>query len=58
MKSYEHIAAAIYHAYCKSLNVVDQPSTQSESWAMLNLARQQAWIAAAKQAAAELALVH
>lgn len=58
MKSYEQIAAAMYHAYCKSLNLPDQRNTPQLSWGLLTEATQKAWIEAAKQAVAEMATVH
>jgi transcriptional regulator of met regulon len=62
MKSYAQIAQAMYSAYRKSLqcedakgNIWGQPAP---TWIDLEAERQDAWIEAAKQAAAELALVH
>ena len=56
MKSFEQIAKAMFMAHEKEL----RSSTQREllTWDELPQARRDAWIAAARQAAAELALMH
>lgn len=80
MKSYEQIAAAMYHAYCKQAGGktfdgkplptydelgAEQPQIRARffgtplpAWNELGADRQACWEAAARQAAAELALVH
>jgi transcriptional regulator of met regulon len=62
MKSYAQIAQAMYAAYRKHLQCEDsqgriwgQPAPE---WDKLEQERKDAWIEAAKQAAAELVLVH
>jgi transcriptional regulator of met regulon len=62
MKSYAQIAASMYAAYRKDLQNADsqghiwgQPVPE---WNELEQDRQNAWIEAAKQAAAELALAY
>lgn len=61
MKSYAQIAAAMYHAYCKQAQRIDSGeglSGHAQTWQELDAGEQSCWIAAAQQAAAELALVH
>lgn len=60
MKSYAQIAAAMYHAYCKHAQRIDTEGLAGHAltWAELDAGTQECWIAAAQQAAAELALVH
>lgn len=53
MKSFEQIAASMYHAYCKQAGGKPLPT-----WSEIGSERQSCWVAAAKQAASELALVH
>ena len=56
MKSYEQIAQAMYEAHGKEL--LRQIGVTQRPWGGLGSGEQACWIAAAKQAAAELALVH
>ena len=58
MKSFEQVAAAMYDAYCKQAGGRTYDSKPLPTWAELGAERRACWIAAAKQAAAELALVH
>ncbi|WP_310614059.1 hypothetical protein [Limnohabitans sp.] len=58
MKSYEQIAASMYQAYCKRFGGKDIDGRDIATWDELGDLTRQSWIAAAKQAAAELALVH
>jgi hypothetical protein len=58
MKSYEQIAAAMYHAYCKRFGPTDINGMPHATWTELGDLSRQSWIAAAQQATAELALVH
>lgn len=55
MKSYEQIAAAMYRAFIKQANGRE---VDAFAWEALSLEMRACWIAAARQAAAELALVH
>lgn len=56
MKSYEQIAQAAYQAHAKELNKLI--GVNARPWAELPPTEKSCWIAAVKQAAAELALVH
>lgn len=61
MKSYSQIAAAMYAAYCKQARRIDSGhglAGHAPTWPELDAEEQSCWIAAAQQAAAELALVH
>jgi hypothetical protein len=60
MKSYSQIAAAMYAAYCKQAQRIDGAGLagHAQAWQDLDPGTQGCWIAAAQQAAAELALVH
>lgn len=59
-KSYTQIAAAMYAAYCKQVQRIDEEGLAGHAlaWQDLDPGTQSCWIAAAQQAAAELALVH
>ncbi len=59
-KSFEQIAASMYHAYCKQAERVDEEGLAGHAfaWNELDEGTQSCWVEAAKQAAAELALVH
>ena len=57
-KSYSQIAAAMYAAYCKRFGGKDINGLDMATWDELSELSRQSWIAAAQQAAAELALVH
>lgn len=56
MKNYEQIAAAMYAAWEKEVR--GQTGIDLLAWTALPAVEQRAWVAAARQAAAELALVH
>ncbi len=56
MKSYEQIAKAMYEAWEKSIR--RETGIELLSWSALPTLEQQAWIAAARQAVAEMATVH
>lgn len=58
MKSYEQIAKAMYAAFIKERKARGSCGTDYLSWEGLSPDQQACWIAAARQAAAELALVH
>lgn len=60
MKSYEQIAQAAYAAYCKHAQRIDTEGLAGHalSWEQLDEGTRQCWVAAVKQTAAELALVH
>ena len=58
MKSYEQIAKAMFEAFLKERKRQGSNSTDYNHWESLDTDGQACWIAAAKQAAAELALVH
>lgn len=60
MKSFEQIAQAMYRAYQKQARQIDEEGLAEHAlqWADLDAGTQGCWIAAAKQAAAELATVH
>lgn len=58
MKSFEQIAASMYHAYCKQAGGKTFDGKPLPTWAEIGAERQSCWVAAAKQAASELALVH
>jgi hypothetical protein len=60
MKSFNQIAAAMYAAYCKQAQRIDAEGLagHAPTWDELDAGTQGCWIAAAQQAAAELALVH
>lgn len=57
-KSYEQIAAAMYHAYWKQAGGKTFDGKPLPTWGEIGAERQACWIAAAQQAAAELALAH
>ncbi len=58
MKSFEQIAQAMHEAFLKERRNQGSASTAYAGWDALGKDQQAAWIAAARQAAAELALVH
>jgi hypothetical protein len=58
MKSFEQIAASMYHAYCKQAGGKTFDGKPLPTWSEIGAERQSCWVAAAKQAASELALVH
>jgi hypothetical protein len=58
MKSFEQIAQAMYGAYFKGMNGTDANGCPLPTWAETSPKQKDAWTEAAKQAAAELALVH
>jgi L-alanine-DL-glutamate epimerase-like enolase superfamily enzyme len=58
MKSFEQIAQAMYHAYRKRFGGKDTSGLDMATWDELGELSRQSWIAAARQATAELALVH
>lgn len=58
MKSYEEIAEAMYRAFVKERETRGSASVTYAAWSVMSADGKAAWIAAAKQAAAELALVH
>lgn len=55
MKNYQKVAAAMYAAYCKAAGGSTQDGQPLPPWSALGDNRQACWVAAAKQAAAELA---
>jgi hypothetical protein len=58
MKSYAQIAQAMHHAFCKRFGGKDTNGLDMATWDELDELSRESWIAAARQAAAELALVH
>lgn len=58
MKTYEQIAKSMFEAFLKERKRLGSASTDYIKWDSLTPDQQAAWVAAAKQAAAELALVH
>ncbi len=56
MKSFHEIAASMYAAYCKSARGSTLDGHPLPTWIQLGENRQACWIAAAKQAFAELAM--
>lgn len=58
MKSYEQIAEAMYRAWVKERESREVVLGRYLAWSALSDDGKAAWIAAARQAAAELALVH
>ena len=58
MKSFENIARAMYEAFLKERKRQGSKSTDYLDWGLLNDGQRACWVAAARQAAAELALVH
>lgn len=58
MKSFEQIAASMYHAYCKQAGGKTFDGKPLPTWEELGAEHQLCWTAAANQASAELALVH
>ncbi len=57
-KSYEQIAKSMFEAFLKERKRLGSASTDYIKWESLTRDQQSAWVAAAKQAAAELALIH
>lgn len=55
MKNYQKVAAAMYAAYCKAAGGSTQDGQPLPPWSALGDNRQACWVAAAKQAAVELA---
>lgn len=58
MKSFEQIAQAMYAAFLKERQKRGSRGAHYLDWDALSEDQRASWIAAAKQAAAELALVH
>lgn len=60
MKSFEQIAAAMYHAYCKQARELDEEGLAGHAakWQELDAGTRECWVAAAKQAVAEVAALH
>lgn len=59
MKSYEQIAQAMYRAFVKAAAARSTPEMgEVVEWDQQSPAMRQCWIAAAKQAVAEMAVVH
>lgn len=58
MKSFEQIAKAMYSAFVKERERLEGCTGKYIAWSAQSEAGKAAWIAAARQAAAELATVH
>ena len=58
MKSFEQIAEAMFRAFMKERKRQGSKGVDHTDWSDLSESQRASWIAAAKQAAAELAVVH
>ena len=61
MKTFDQLAKAAYAAYCKNFDGEDAKGRwvpEQRPWELLEAFEKAAWIAAAKQIAAEIAALH
>ena len=58
MKSFEQIAAAMYHAYCKKAGGKTFDGKPLPTYEQLGAERQSCWVAAARAAHKEITEVH